>query len=60
MYDLLSLSFSKKHEKSVAHPEWSGNAEQNPSRPLPFYTVIQDPHFYLQCNYAILFLLQPQ
>ena len=39
MCDLLSLSFSKKHEKSVAQPEQSGNAGRNPSSLLPFYTV---------------------
>ena len=26
-------------KKSVAQPEWSGNAEKTPSSPLPFYTV---------------------
>ena len=29
MCNLLSLSFSKNHEKSVAQPEYSGNAEKN-------------------------------
>jgi len=26
-------------KKSVAQPEYSGNAEKTPSSPLPFYTV---------------------